>query len=1187
MPITESDIKLLKSARMTDTPDGGGRMTGDVVQSGIDNNVFDDVSNLDRVYGNVSLRKVFGAVLTNDTDKYLGARVIIDEAPEDDNIHGLLFSASSVFDTRTQTSVKVESYLAAGAFYQGQLYGNHLAGMSTVMLIQQEDRALPTNGQVLLLRKNEGLVNEYDQYVRIIDVASSLQTFTDGQGDFTRAVVTCTTSDPLREAFPGFQAERIDTGLDYTGKTRLFDTVVADASQYYGIRPLAVAATTGSFTLKADATFSPLLPSAQVETPIAAGTPNPASGLPIAGVAPVTYTAAQNFNPTVSLYLPGGCQPTSLSILVSGQAEPITDDGGKLVSASVEVGAIDYANGLLTVATGFNFDPGKTITYTPAAHVLRAPLSTQIVIDIATRRQTFAGTIFPVPMPGTTSVSYRAQGEWYTLADTGSGGLVGANSGFGAGSVNLDTGSYSITLGALPDVGSSVIISWGVPTQETPLANATLKIAQDIMLPLAADAGVVTTGISITWPNGVGTNSATVASNGNITGHATGTFKFASGVLSFAPNALPPVGAQVTVNYTDGPKTSDSITHPARDGNGDVPVTSSLANILPNTLEVSWQTEVDLMSLDYYTRNQMSKMGLMADLTQTQVAKDDGSGNIVHSSGATIGTVNYSTGDIVFDPDTQTLFRAPIYEVGPWGWAYYYRGMAYQTFPSTYPATGAAVVLKYNTTGATNSRSHVVTFAPTFELVPGVVSGIVPGSVLLEVGGLLWGDNGVGTLRERVDPNWVTRGTINYLTGKVTLSTWVTAATNAVERRACTLTVGETVANEFVFRTAAAPLRPGSFSVQYAGTSGTQVVTADTNGDMAASGMSGTVNYETGLVSLLFGETVVAAGNESEVWYNVANVDGSGNIFKPVPIAVSTLNYSAVSYTYLPLDASILGLDPVRLPQDGRVPIFKSGRVVVVHNTQSLAPQMVTNSQTVNCGRERLARIRVFGNDGLEITAGFTENLDLGTVTFTSVAGYSQPVTIEHRIEDEALCAEAQITGDLRLTRPVTHDYPAPGSYVSSALIVGTLQAASQDGFAQETWLGEWSNVASGNPVLAAYNQLAYPIAVTNSGAITERWACVFYSSTGFDLVGEATGQIVTGASTAAPLAPVNPATGVAYFTLDAAGWGSGWSAGNVFRFNTSGANFPLWVARTVLQSPTAPPGTDQMTISIRGDIDQ
>jgi hypothetical protein len=157
---------------------------------------------------------------------------------------------------------------------------------------------------------------------------------------------------------------------------------------------------------------------------------------------------------------------------------------------------------------------------------------------------------------------------------------------------------------------------------------------------------------------------------------------------------------------------------------------------------------------------------------------------------------------------------------------------------------------------------------------------------------------------------------------------------------------------------------------------------------------------------------------------------------------------------------------------------------------------------------------------------------------------------------------------------------------VSSAYIAGTLQAAAQDSFAQEAWTNVWSDSLIGTPILAQYNDTVNPIVVTNAGAITERWALIFTSNTAFNVVGEEVGQILTG-NTSTTLAPVNPATGVPYFTLQNAGWGSGWVAGNVLRFNTSGANFPLWIARTVRQSPSAAPGTDQMTISIRGDIDQ
>ena len=72
----------------------------------------------------------------------------------------------------------------------------------------------------------------------------------------------------------------------------------------------------------------------------------------------------------------------------------------------------------------------------------------------------------------------------------------------------------------------------------------------------------------------------------------------------------------------------------------------------------------------------------------------------------------------------------------------------------------------------------------------------------------------------------------------------------------------------------------------------------------------------------------------------------------------------------------------------------------------------------------------------LEILA----DLEAGTVTFSNVTGYSQPVTVEHRIEDMGLVSDAQINGEIRFTRPLSHAYPA-GSYVSSALIAGDLKS--------------------------------------------------------------------------------------------------------------------------------------------------
>ena len=105
-----------------------------------------------------------------------------------------------------------------------------------------------------------------------------------------------------------------------------------------------------------------------------------------------------------------------------------------------------------------------------------------------------------------------------------------------------------------------------------------------------------------------------------------------------------------------------------------------------------------------------------------------------------------------------------------------------------------------------------------------------------------------------------------------------------------------------------------------------------------------------------------------------------------------------------------------------------------------------------------------------------------------------------------------------------------------------------------------------------------------NDSAVDQRWAVIFTSSTAFDLVGETVGQIASG-TTSGNLAPVNAQTGKTYFTLQSAGWGSGWSTGDTVRFNTIGANAPMWAIRTTLQGPAEEPD-DQFILEVRGDAD-
>ena len=1225
MPITENDIKLLQSARMTDTADGGGRMTGNVVQSGVDNNIFDDVPNLHRVYGNVSLRKVFAAVLTDTTDKYLGSRVIIDEPPADANIDVTLFGASSLFDTRDEAKSRLEAYLTSGAPYQGLLYGPHIVGMMTVLLFQRLDRDVPAIGETLLLRK-EVLGVETEQYVRVTSVTSEDLTFTDDKGDYTRRVVTCSIGDALRYDFEGWEPRRSDSGLTYGALARLFTTRVANAAQYYGIRPLDTAASVGAYNIKADSAYSALVPSAQIETPLVdlngAGTN---VGYALTGTT-IAYTSSTPFTTTVSLSLGAGVAPGTLQ-LVLPSANTITDTGyGVLVVGGVEVGAVDYENGIAVLSNAlYNTTSGSIqVSYQLGAAIPLSLQSDYIPVTVEGRSLTYVTALSTIPAAGTLSISYLVGGKWYVIRDRGDGIIKGLSAGLGAGSVNSATRSVTVTLGALPDVGSHIILQWGRAESATVLTpEGSLTSDAKLVFSTPSLLGDYTADVTVSWNDGTA-KSFGWTDGGTPTGSG-GTFR-AQGlsVVGIEFDVLPPTGTVVTATGNTRATTESaysaasttSFTLPAPPLRGSVRMNVSVVQVFNVADWSGFQTCLAIAASTPYQSIAWSNSNRTATITFSVTLVDEGgvlrcagSGQQPYAHGRLdLGTVNYTTG-VVTIPATPVTHGAAWEGPSVHGWKVTGEGLGAEwvNFQGTRSATTTVAA---QTTSVTYRTGALVPFSLTWTVnelqvgVRGVPAGHVLSSLTFNLGTNTYRRDGSQLL---ANPSPLTGagtavGTVSA--NAAVLTTWPALATNAVTQFAAVASKSAAAsadvyfADRMVFRAPNAPLRPGSFTVQgrladySGGASTTFSVTADEDGVISTADLVGFVEFSTGICHLF----ARASGAESlglpqiprPPWMDpvVSGAAGYPTAWKPGRLVTSSVTFNAVAYSYLPLDANILGLDPVRLPSDGRVPIFKAGRVVVVHNTVKMSPATVSNSQTVNSGRTLLSRIRVWGNDGLEITSGFTKNLDAGAITFTNVAGYSQPVVVEHRIEDEALCADAQITGDLRLSRPLTHNYPADTSYVSSAYIAGTLQAATQDSFAQEAWTNVWSDSRIGTPILAQYNDTANPIVVTNAGAITERWALIFTSNTAFNVVGEEVGQIITG-NTSAVLAPVNPATGVPYFTLQPAGWGSGWVAGNMLRFNTSGASFPLWIARTVRQSASAPPGTDKMTISIRGDIDQ
>ena len=96
MAITNNDVKLFESQRLTDEEDGGGRVTGREVIDGNVNNLFQDISRIDRTVGDVALRKAFIGIITDNNDTCLGSHLILTEPPKDKKTSVFYYSIPTV-----------------------------------------------------------------------------------------------------------------------------------------------------------------------------------------------------------------------------------------------------------------------------------------------------------------------------------------------------------------------------------------------------------------------------------------------------------------------------------------------------------------------------------------------------------------------------------------------------------------------------------------------------------------------------------------------------------------------------------------------------------------------------------------------------------------------------------------------------------------------------------------------------------------------------------------------------------------------------------------------------------------------------------------------------------------------------------------------------------------------------------
>ncbi|MBR7793776.1 hypothetical protein KDM87_14345 [Undibacterium sp. FT147W] len=1213
MTILSGDIALLASQVMDDVSEGGGSPTAVVIHDGTSNGIFADISELDRAGGRVSMRKIFPSVRTDNTDGFFGANIIVAEPPADPRISVSLFSTGDMFDTRTSAKSRIESYLSKAQALAGYLFGDHIGGQQTITVLQDVDTPLPVVGDTFCLTMREGSTNTYEQFVRVTDVTSRIRTFADSEGVYKKAEVLMTISDALTSDYIGFEASR--RGPDktaYLTATKIYSTIVADAARYYGTALLTSAVSVGDSVINASTIFTQLVPSAKIEVPIVDSRMNQRKTTLAQSGSDITETRTTVFSSANQLYIGGKILPGSLRVTQG----PVTlkDAGGTLKNGTVSMGTVDYDNGILSLSSDV-FGTGATqinYTYTPASSTEKVTMSVGIPVTKAGQRLNYVMSIDAVPAAGSVSVSYRALDHWYVLTDDGTGALRGFDSSVGAGQVNYATGSVAATLGVLPDVGSELIVQW-VSNGDTSIAElvptgamATEKrFSRVVELATAMKPGTV----HLTWAVG-GVNKSSVDLDGKLTGDAAGQVDYATGRVEFSPNILPPADTVITLSNTETVAVQGDVAG-MTDG-GDYWTIALPGAVTPATLMLAVYCMVG--DLDVYIGD-----SAMHGYKTGAILTDDGNGHIrtpsINSTAfVTVGSINYSTGIVTLSKITTGyeilgLSIAPtkigdIQSTDGTSSVTTYTPLGYKTvsvpiaivanpenfnnFKTPWWTTSDICVAKYSYSGSTGSAA-TITF-PFNKLF--LQSDYVPDGFILN--GKRHMVKADATIVKDISPSTgvgTTCGTMGIV-GKrygMVLTTWDANTSPVVSNILGVRTVGtSSLVDAITFRTAIAPLFNGGFTLN--GTlqdDTTFSVTPNADGNIIndALGIYGTVRYTTGVATLRFGVKVPDTSATLPGVIDLSYLGIAGLKYVAAKFAkADSFRYNAVGYSYLPLDQNILGLNPVRLPSDGRVPIFRAGSFAVVGHTHTSGPVIVSNGQVYNAGRVRLSRVKVTDKNNVLITTGLTADLEAGTVTFSDVSGYEQPISIENRVEDMALIRSVNIDGTIALTRPLTHDYPVSGTTVSSALVLGDLRARVSITFDQGTWTNVWSDSPIGSDAVATYNNVLAPILVTNKGALTERWAVVFQSSSTFNVIGEHVGIIATG-SINADCSPLNPSGGVPYFTLKALGWGLGWEVGNVLRFNTIGASPPVWVVRTILQG-AASVASDQFTLLVRGDID-
>lgn len=1204
MAITKNDIKIFQAQDNTDNNSGGGSRTNVEIQDGAVNNLFPDISRIDTVAGDVGLRKIFPTVFTENNDVYYGAHLVIRKTPTDPKVSSLLFHTDNPTDRRIDAQDMIESYVTLSYKEEFYLYGNHVSGARVVTFLQRLEALPPNVGEVYLIREDETT----EQYVRVVSTEENEVTLGYSNGgstlDYKRRRIICEIDQPLEHNFIGSEFHPAGQ-LDGTATT--YATQVSDASKFFGVKNLSVAGSVGDTSIKVDSIYEQLVPAAKSQSFLV----NQQALQQGIGLIPTGNVVSRNigsFTAGVPFSIGSPVVPNSLTKLYQ---TTYGDDGlGNIVNKNTNEikGSIEYETGIVTLDFGVSGVIG--VTYEIAnAFDSAIQFTSGIKITTANQGNSYIFNLAPSPSVGDLYVDYRAQGKWYRLSSN-LDGSIGTDPKVGSGSVLTNgngTSSVAITTGALPDIDSTIVISWGSSerlTDRLDLANTLSEFTMEIDL---GQKNIDPTSYSMVAYSPAHSSDKTITcdADGILSDTANtinGRLDFINGILRIKDTLNntrfddPDSGRNVTIDYNyagEATGTSGEIKTvvASRTSTGSqVPFLTEDSEAGTLSFNIGESVQVSGIRLEFKLFSKGTQfreykggrtVNLISDATGTfRLAGANKDDNVSWGTVTAAGLVSLTFADLeyrgYYPPDVgfgaSNPFSSGTSKSRLFATDWNDRDQITVTYrtgdPASFPFTANIVspmenLAVYKISGVENISGEIdltllknISTDKTFNIFS--KDGIVYNNV---------NNSGVG----------IQIGIIDYTSGEIELEYF-----NRPEdfyfnyNKIFADELGDDLpVSLMTFKTASTNLTSASLILSYETENGTYTgQTIDANGEFLPPATdidvaNSYVDTETGMVSVQFSANVIP----------------------------SSIRYDAVAETSLPLDPELLGLNPVRLPSDGRVPVFKEAYIIVIFHEQDTA---ITGTpiadQVVNLSRSGQAYIEVVDAEGFRLDPDqYVADRDAGTVTFANPlvledkygTALTAPFKVVDRIEDMVSANSVEINGLIKLVSPLTKDFPADETKVASALVWNNVGSRVYGLFHQELWNSGspvWSDDLIGDTTTSKYDDVNYPITIDNKSSTSGRWAIIFTNSNTVKVAHEKLGVVEDSISIGVDdVAPVNPATGSPYFVMNRLGFGTGWVTNNVIRFNTDSGDANAWVIRTV-QAGALSELTDNIEIEVRGD---